>query len=64
MNIRLAKLEDLEIMVEIYNQAISASEKTADITPVSIESRKKWFEEHPADKYPILAAEKGGSIVG
>lgn len=64
MNIRIAKPEDLEMMVEIYNQAIAAGEKTAHITPVTIEDQKKVFEEHPPDKYPVLVAEKGGSIVG
>jgi phosphinothricin acetyltransferase len=64
MNIRIAKLEDLEVIVEIYNQAISAGEKTADITPVTTDDRKKWFEDHTPNKYPILVAEKGESIVG
>lgn len=64
MNIRIAKLEDLGVIVEIYNQTISAGEKTADITPVTTNERKKWFESHTPDKYPIMVAEKGESIVG
>ena len=64
MNIRIAKFEDLEIIVEIYNQAIAAGEKTADITPVTSDERKVWFDGHTPDKYPILVAEKGESIVG
>jgi L-amino acid N-acyltransferase YncA len=64
MDIRTAKLEDLEMMVEIYNQAIAAGKRTADITPVTTNDRVKWFEEHMPERYPILAAEKGGSIVG
>ncbi len=64
MNIRIAKLEDLEEIVEIYNQAIAAGEKTTDITPVTTDDRKKWFEGHTPNKYPILVAEKGESIVG
>ena len=64
MNIRIARLEDLEEMVDIYNQAIVDGQKTADITPVTTNDRNKWFEEHTPDKYPILVAEKGESIVG
>ncbi len=64
MNIRIAKFEDLEIIVEIYNQAIAVGEKTADITPVTSDERKVWFDGHTPDKYPILVAEKGESIVG
>ena len=51
-------------MVEIYNQSIVAGQKTADITPVKTDDRKKWFEDHTPDKYPILVAEESESIVG
>ncbi len=64
MNIRIAKLEDLKAMVDIYNQAIAAGQKTADIIPVSTDDRKQWFKEHIPNKYPILVVEKGKSIVG
>ncbi len=63
-NIRIAKFEDLEIIVEIYNQAIAAGEKTADIAAVTTDDRKDWFNGHTPGKYPILVAEKGGSVVG
>ncbi len=64
MNIRIAKPEDLEAIVEIYNQAIAAGQKTANITPVTIEDRVKWFGEHTPDRYPILVAEDSNAIVG
>ena len=64
MNIRTAKREDLEAIVEIYNQAIVAGQKTADITPVTVEDRVDWFERHAPNKYPILVAEIDTRIVG
>ncbi len=64
MNIRIAKLEDLEAIVEIYNQAINAGHKTADITPVTTNNRMKWFKDHAPNKYPILIAEENELIVG
>ena len=64
MNIRTATFEDLEAIVEIYNQAIAAGQKTADITPVTTEDRRMWFEDHTPDKYPILVAEDGNVIIG
>jgi phosphinothricin acetyltransferase len=64
MNIRIAKLDDLEAIVEIYNQSIDAGQKTADITPVRSDDRKQWFVDHPPDKYPIMVAEENKSIVG
>jgi L-amino acid N-acyltransferase YncA len=64
MNIRIAKVQDLQAIVEIYNQAIAVGQKTADITPVSVEDRKAWFDEHAPDRYPILVAEQDGSLFG
>jgi phosphinothricin acetyltransferase len=64
MNIRIARAEDLGALVEIYNQAIAVGQKTADITVVSIEDRKAWFEEHTPDSHPLLVAEQAGSILG
>ncbi len=64
MNIRTATLEDLEEIVEIYNQAIAAGQKTADITPVTTGDREKWFKDHTPDKYPILVAVDCNMIVG
>ncbi len=64
MNIRIAKSEDLEAIIEIYNQARAAGQKTADTTPVTNDDRKNWFEAHTPNKYPILVAEKDDVIVG
>ena len=64
MNIRIARVDDLGPIVDIYNQAIAAGQKTADITPVTVDDRKQWFEDHTPSKYPILVAEENGSVVG
>ena len=64
MNIRFATINDLAALVNIYNQAIAAGQKTADLEPVTVESRRKWFEAHLPDSYPILVAEFEGKVVG
>jgi len=64
MHIRIAELKDLEALVEIYNQSITAGQKTADLTPFTSDNRKGWFEGHTPDKYPILVAEREKKIVG
>ncbi|HJO95641.1 MAG TPA: N-acetyltransferase family protein [Victivallales bacterium] len=53
MNIRTAQHKDLKDIVEIYNQAILQKNATADLTPLSIDDKRQWFEEHTQDKYPI-----------
>jgi L-amino acid N-acyltransferase YncA len=53
MPIRIAKHNDLNEIVEIYNHAILQKNATADITPITTKDRKLWFEEHKPDEYPI-----------
>jgi L-amino acid N-acyltransferase YncA len=62
--IRLAAVEDLPVITEIYNQAIAMKSATADISPVSEDSRRTWLAEHSADKYPVFIAEYQGTVMG
>lgn len=64
MNIRTAQTADLQAIVEIYNQAIIAGQKTGDIAPVTVEDRKQWFENHTPDEHPLLVAKDNNLIVG
>ncbi|KMY49172.1 GNAT family N-acetyltransferase [Peribacillus loiseleuriae] len=53
LQFRLASLEDLPRIVEIYNSTIASRMVTADISPVSVESRLAWFHDHIPDKRPL-----------
>ena len=64
MNIRIAEWKDIESLVDIYNQAVELGQKTADLQPVTVNSRKQWFENHKPDKYPILVAEFNNIVIG
>ncbi len=64
MNIRVAHVSDLPRIVEIYNQAVAQKGATADLTPVSVEDRRPWFEEHQDNNYPLWVADHNGSILG
>ena len=64
MDIRFVKSNDLGALVNIYNQAIAAGQKTADIISVTADDRKKWFKEHNPHRYPILVSEIDNVIVG
>lgn len=62
---RDAQWEDLESIVNIYNSTVASRMVTADMEPVSIESRKQWFSEHTPDKRPLWVVEdKNGDIIG
>jgi L-amino acid N-acyltransferase YncA len=61
--IRDATQADLPAIVKIYNASIPDRKATADTKPVSVESRRKWFENHHPTTYPLLVMELKGEIV-
>jgi phosphinothricin acetyltransferase len=64
MYIRDAVEADLSAIVSIYNASIPGRLATADLNPVSVESRLKWFYEHSATSRPIWIIEIDGVILG
>ena len=61
---RQATREDLPSIVDIYNAAIPSRLVTADLDPVSVESRIGWFEQHKPDFRPLWVAEHHGQLAG
>lgn len=64
MIIRLAQLDDLPAIVEIYNQSVPSKQSTGDTEPQRVEDRAAWFQEHLPEKHPIFVAEVGGTVAG
>jgi L-amino acid N-acyltransferase YncA len=64
MQIRDASIDDLRAIVAIYNAAIPGRMATADLAPVSFESRRQWFDEHLPESRPLWVLEEAGAIVG
>ena len=65
MIIRYAKEEDLPMLVEIYNQSVQTSAATFDLTPVTVEQRRGWFNNHISNElFPLIVAEKDGVVAG
>jgi phosphinothricin acetyltransferase len=50
--------------VDIYNAAVPGRLATADLEPVSVQSRLDWFRAHSPRKYPIWVAEDRTQIAG
>lgn len=61
---RIAEETDLNRIVEIYNQTIPTRMATADLEPVSIESRIPWFKAHNPQKRPLWVIEKNDQVIG
>jgi L-amino acid N-acyltransferase YncA len=62
--IRDAEIRDLPIIVDIYNSTIAGRMVTADLEPVTVESRTPWFHEHSPSFRPLWVVESQGSICG
>ena len=63
VRIRRARLEDLPMITEIYNDAIIKTLSTFDTKPKTIEEQKEWFKKH-GERHPILVAETDNKVVG
>lgn len=61
---RLATRADLARIVEIYNSTIASREVTADLEPISVESREPWFAEHSPQFRPLWVVEIDGEVAG
>jgi L-amino acid N-acyltransferase YncA len=64
MQIRDATIDDLPVIVAIYNTVVPTRMVTADLEPVSVASRQKWFEAHSPVRRPLWVAQNEGQIVG
>ncbi|MEH7107542.1 MULTISPECIES: GNAT family N-acetyltransferase [Bacillaceae] len=60
--IRDASLDDLPAIVNIYNSTISGRMVTADLEPVTVESRLQWFHEHSSSFRPLWVVIDQGVI--
>ncbi|MBA4066337.1 MAG: N-acetyltransferase [Isosphaera sp.] len=63
MTVRDATEADLPAIVAIYNAAIPGRTATADLEPVTVESRRGWFTEHDPARRPLWVAEESGEVV-
>jgi phosphinothricin acetyltransferase len=64
MIIRHATESDLPAIVAIYNAAVPSRMATADLEPVSVESRMAWFNRRVPSKFPLWVMEIDGVIAG
>ncbi|REK69478.1 GNAT family N-acetyltransferase [Paenibacillus paeoniae] len=63
-NIHEAMQEDLQRIVEIYNSTIESRTVTADLEPVTAESRQAWFDAHTPEKHPIWVVRMEDGEIG
>lgn len=59
-----AQQTDLPIIVATYNSTVASRLVTADLEPVSIESKQTWFDAHSAKIRPLWIVEVDGTYAG
>ena len=64
MIIRDAVDADLPAIVAIYNAAVATRMSTAELEPVTVESRRTWLKEPTPDRHPFWVAETDGCVAG
>lgn len=65
MHYRNATIDDLPLIVEIYNSTIASRVVTADTEVVSVESKLEWFLDHSPNRRPLLVVEnESRKIIG
>ncbi len=63
LNTRNATLDDLPAIVDIYNSTVPSRLVTADLDPVTIESRLAWFHAHGPKARPLWVVESDGVVI-
>ena len=64
LNRRDATLDDLPAIVAIYNSTVPSRLVTADLEPVSVESRRAWFDTHgPATRPLWVVDDEAGRVL-
>jgi L-amino acid N-acyltransferase YncA len=61
---RIAQQTDLAAIVDIYNSTVASRMVTADLEPVSVDSRQQWFDDHRPAYRPLWVAEEDGRVIG
>jgi L-amino acid N-acyltransferase YncA len=64
VSFRLATRADLPFITRVYNDTIPSRVVTADLEPVTVESRQAWFEAHDAGRRPIWIVNFGREEAG
>lgn len=64
VTIRDAAMEDLPRIVDIYNSTIEGRMVTADLDPITVESRVDWFHDHHPGTRPLWVMTEEEKIIG
>lgn len=64
MEIRKARQEDLQELLDIYNYEVKNGVATFDLEPKTLKQWQVWFDAHNVDNHPLYVAQEGKRIAG
>src|SRR5438128_7409409 len=64
IKIRDAAEADLPAIIDIYNAAVATRMSTAQLEPVTIESRRDWLNDHTPNRHPFWVLECEAAVAG
>lgn len=64
MIFRNASIQDLPLIVDIYNSTVASRLVTADTEPVTVGDKQAWFDAHNAGTRPLWIVEEDNIIIG
>jgi L-amino acid N-acyltransferase YncA len=62
--IRTATENDIQPMLEIYNEIIKNTTAVFQYDPHTLDMRKEWFAKKREDNHPVFIAEENNMVVG
>ena len=62
--IRQAREADLSALTDIYNAAVTGTEFTGHLAPLTLGERRPWWMAHQDPRYPVLVAEADSVVLG
>jgi phosphinothricin acetyltransferase len=64
MTLRDATKLDLPAIVKIHDAAIASRIATAQLSPLTVDERRSWFQAHSPDHHPLWVMELNGALAG
>jgi len=64
IDFKYASISDLPKIVATYNSTVASRLVTADLEPVSVESKTEWFNAHSPNKRPLWIVTIDGDYAG
>ena len=64
LEIRKARLQDLEELLAIYNYEVENGVATFDLHPKTLAEWRIWFDSHNIENHPLFVAQIKGQVAG